>query len=58
MTVEVYAGDFFRLFEAILNTKFCDMCSRRFNRTFYYKHKNSNIHLAPLFKKTSQSFSS
>ena len=53
-TVEVYAVDFFRLIEAKPITKFCDVCSRRFIRTTYYRHIKSKVHLATVYKKPFQ----
>ena len=42
--IQIYVGDFFRLIEAKTNNKYCDVCSKHFNRTAYYKHIKSNIH--------------
>ena len=48
--IEIYAGDFLRLFEAQPNIKLCYVCNRQFNRTAYYEHLKRNIHFAAPYK--------
>ena len=51
-TVEVYAGDFCRLFEAKPNTNFCDVCNKRLNRTSHYRHVQSFTHPTTLYRES------
>ena len=49
---EIFASDFLRSFEARPNQKFCVACNRRLNRTAFYRHNKSKIHLSTSNKKT------
>ena len=54
---EIFAGDFFRSFEAKQNQNFCVVCSRHFNGTAYYRHIKSKMHSSTLNKKSLKDFS-
>ena len=47
---EVSTGDFFRLYKIELNSRFCDICNRQFDRSAYYRHIKSDIHSTALHK--------